>query len=315
VSGDIAAKFAWDLMNEAQREHFRTQRDLDLSWESPHGRFRVNVFRQRQKVGMVLRRVPSEVSTIGALGLPAVLVDFTKEQNGIILVTGATGSGKSTTMAAMVEEINRTTSSHILTIEDPIEFTYSEQQSIINQREIHVDSDSFASALHAAVRQDPDVIMVGELRDRATAEIALQAAETGHLVLSTLHTIDAPSTLSRLVGFFEPHHQPSIRQQLAATLRGVVSMRLLPSIAGGRVAATEILVNTGAVPRCITDPARLKEIPDIMARSKSVYGTQTFDQSIFELLKDGIISEATARRFVSNRDELDLRLAGFEKEA
>ncbi len=312
LSKEDLGKAAWSLMTPTQRERFKVEQDLDIAWQVPGvGRFRVNVFRQRQAIGMVMRTIPTEVRTIEELGLPTVLKQVALEPRGLILVTGTTGSGKSTTMAALIEEVNRSLSHHILTIEDPIEFTFHDRKSVINQREIGVDSISFASALRAALRQDPDVILVGELRDRETVEIALQAAETGHLVMATLHTLDAPETINRMIGFFEPHHQQHIRWQLASTLRAVLSQRLIPTLAGGRAAAVEILLNKGAVSECISDPARVREIPDHIARGHKVYGTQTFDQAVFSLLKRGLIDEESALRSVNNPDELSLRLRGI----
>jgi twitching motility protein PilT len=309
---EVMGKFAWSMMNPLQRERFKVENDLDLAWQlSGVGRFRVNVFRQRQSIGMVLRTIPTEVKTIDELRLPSVLKDIAVKPRGLVLVTGTTGSGKSTTLAALIEEVNRTLPHHILTIEDPVEFTFQDRRSIVNQREIGVDSMSFAAALRAALRQDPDIILVGELRDRETVEIAMQAAETGHLVLSTLHTLDAPEAINRMIGFFEPHHQQHVRYQLASTLNAVLSQRLVPTKTGGRVAAIEIMLNTGTISECITDPARVKEIPDHIARGSKVYRTQTFDQSVFRLLKSGVITEEAALLSVNNPDELALRLRGI----
>lgn len=312
LTKESLGKMAWLIMSPSQRERFKADQDLDMAFQVPGvGRFRVNVFRQRQQIGMVLRTIPTEVKTIDELGLPQVLKDVAMEPRGLILVTGTTGSGKSTTLAALIEEVNRTLPHHILTIEDPVEFTFKDRKSVINQREVGVDSASFASALRAALRQDPDVILVGELRDKDTVEIALQAAETGHLVLATMHTLDAPETVNRVIGFFEPHHQQHVRWQLAGTLRGVLSQRLIPTTSGGRVAAIEIMLNKGAVSECIADPERVREIPDHIAKGNKVYGSQTFDQSVFSLLKRGVITEADALRSVNNPDELALRLRGI----
>lgn len=305
-------RMAWDCMSKVQRERFKADSDLDMAFEVPGlGRFRVNVFRQRRNVGMVLRAIPSDVKTLDELNLPAVLKELALTPRGLLLVTGTTGSGKSTTLAAIIEEINRNLSHHVLTIEDPIEFTFRDRRSVINQREMGVDSRDFGAALRAALRQDPDAILVGELRDKETVEIAMQAAETGHLVLGTLHTLDAPESVNRIVGFFEPHHQQQIRYQLASVLTAVLSQRLVRAKAGGRVAAVEIMINTGTISECIVDPSRVKEIPDHMAAGRKVYNTQTFDQAVYKLLKEGQITEAEALKSVNNPDELALRLRGI----
>ena len=315
LQAERLGKMAWELMTPAQRERFKSQFELDLSCNMEGvGRFRVNVFRQRHKVGMVLRVIPDTVKTIKELRLPRAVAEIAEEPRGLVLVTGITGSGKSTTLAAIVEEINRTHAHHIITIEDPIEFVFTDRQSVINQREVGSDTRSFGNALRAALRQDPDAILVGELRDKETVEIALSAAETGHLVLSTLHTLDAAETINRLVGFFDPHHQRQIRSQLASVLRATLSQRLVRTTAGGRVAAVEIMRNRGVITDCIMDPARSSEIPDLMARNHTVYGTQTFDQAVFSLLKDGIIDKEHALRTVNNPDELELRLQGIQSE-
>ncbi len=315
LRNEDVGKMAWGIMSATQRERFKKNLELDMSWQLQGiGRFRVNVFRQRQSIGMVLRAIPSEVKRLDDLGLPEVIKEISLLPRGLVLVTGTTGSGKSTTLAGMIEEVNRTLRHHILTIEDPVEFTFRDRNSVINQREIGVDTQSFSAALRAALRQDPDVILVGELRDRETVEIALQAAETGHLVLSTLHTLDAAETINRVVGFFEPHHQQQIRWQLATVLQAVLSQRLVPTRAGGRVAAVEIMRNVGAVTECITDPSRLREIPDHVRAGGKIYGTQTFDQAVYRLLTDDIIEEAVALRTVNNPDELQLRLRGISSD-
>ena len=312
LPADRLAKMAWDLMTPAQRDRFKTRMDLDLSWQLDGvGRFRINVFRQRHTLGMVLRVIPGQVKTISDLGLPEVVNQIAQEPRGLVLVTGVTGSGKSTTLAAMVEEINRTRAHHIVTIEDPIEFVFTDNRSVINQREVGSDTLNFTNALRAALRQDPDVILVGELRDKETVSVALNAAETGHLVLSTLHTLDAAETINRLVGFFEPHHQRQIRVQLASVLRATLSQRLVRTKTGQRVAAMEVMRNNGVITDCIMDPSRVSEIPDLMARNQKVYGTQTFDQAVFALLESGVIDKEQALRSVNNPDELELRLQGI----
>ncbi|MEC9391283.1 MAG: type IV pilus twitching motility protein PilT [Myxococcota bacterium] len=309
-------KMAWNIMAPAQRDRFKTDLDLDMSWNLEGlGRFRVNVFRQRQSIAMVLRVIPSAVKSLDDLRMPEVLKTIAGQPRGLVLVTGITGSGKSTTLAAMIEEINRTRANHIVTIEDPIEFVFQDKKSVVNQREVGVDTLSFSNALRAALRQDPDVIFVGELRDRETVEIALNAAETGHLVLSTLHTIDAAETINRIIGFFDPHHHTQVRAQLASVLQATLSQRLIQTTMGGRVAAVEVMRNTGVITDCMMDPARTKEIPDLMARNHTVYGTQTFDQAVYSLLQDGVIDKEQALRAVNNPDDLELRIQGIHSAA
>jgi twitching motility protein PilT len=312
LQADALGKMAWNILSPSQRERFKGNLDIDLSWTvSGLGRFRVNIFRQRHAIGMVFRIIPDKIKTIAELRLPKIIHEIAKQPRGLVLVTGITGSGKSTTLASIVEEINRNEARHIITIEDPIEFVFTDAKSLINQREVGVDTLNFANALRAAMRQDPDVILVGELRDKETVEIALSAAETGHLVLSTLHTVDAAETINRIVGFFEPHHHRQIRTQLGSVLQATLSQRLIPTKLGGRVAAVEVMRNTGVIKDCILDPNRLTEIPDLMARNHNVYGTQTFDQSVLALLNDGLIDKDQALRSVNNPDDLELKLQGI----
>ena len=312
LTPEVLGAMAWGIMSPQQRDRFKNTNDLDMAWQVPGlGRFRVNVFRQRANIGMVMRAIPSAVKAIEELGLPPVIKKIASNPRGLVLVTGTTGSGKSTTLAAIVEEINRNHPHHIVTIEDPIEFSFQDKRSMINQREIGVDTLSFATALRAAMRQDPDVILVGELRDMETVEIAMAAAETGHLVLATLHTLDAPETINRVVGFFEPHHQNQMRLQLGSVLRAVLSQRLVPTKAGGRIAAVEVMINTGTIYECIVDSSRTKEIPDHMAKGTNQYGTQTFDQAVYRLLMAGVIDVDTALRNANNPDEIQLRLSGI----
>jgi len=315
VTQELAGQMAWSIMSARQRERFKSDNDLDMAWAAPGiGRFRVNVFRQRAKIGMVLRIIPTKVFTIDELSLPPVIKRMAMEPRGLLLVTGVTGSGKSTTLAAMIEEVNRNKPHHILTIEDPIEFTFTDRNCVINQREVGQDASSFHNALRSALRQDPDVILVGELRDKTTMEIALTAAETGHLVMGTLHTLNAPQAISRIVDFFEPHHQNMIRHQLAGGLVGIVSQRLVPRRGGGRVAAVEVMVNRGAVSECISDPARIKEITDLLSKGTSHYGTQTFDQSLYWHHMDGIITKDDALGYATNPEDLTLRMSGIASE-
>jgi len=315
VTQEIAGQMAWAMMNAAQREQFKATSDLDLGYEVPKvGRFRVNVFRQRGRVGLVLRTIPTLVKTIDELQLPPVLKKIAMEPRGLILMTGVTGSGKSTTLAAMIEEINRSTPNHILTIEDPIEFSFADKRSVINQREVGSDSKTFKAALRAALRQDPDVIFLGELRDRETMEIALSAAETGHLVLGTLHTINATEAISRIIDFFDPHHHAQLRHQLAGVLSAVISQRLVPKVGGGRLAAVEVMINTGTISECIVDPDRTKEIGDFITAGTAQYGTQSFDQSLYWNHKKGTITLEDALRFANNPDDLELRMSGIAGE-
>lgn len=312
VVQDELGRALWDVMNPTQRERFKTLNECDLATTfAGVARFRINAFRQQGKIGAVLRAIPSNVRTVDELRLPPVLKKLAGEQRGLVLVTGATGSGKSTTLAAMIEEINRTEPCHILTIEDPVEFQFADKKSIVNQREVGVDAPNFHSALRSALRQDPDVILIGELRDQETVEIALSAAETGHLVLGTLHTVDAHETINRVVGFYEPHAQAQVRLLMGSVLRGVVSQRLVPGVKGGRVAALEIMVNNGTIYECIVDPKRTREIRDYMRKGRATYQTQTFDQHLYQLVQEGRVEADEALKYANNPDELALRLSGL----
>ena len=312
LTPDDTSQCSLRLMNDTQKETFRMQHQVDIAYSVPGlGRFRVNVFQQRGAMGVVLRVIPMVIKGFIELNLPKVLEKLAMEQRGLILVTGVTGSGKSTTLAAMVEYINTSRSCNMITIEDPIEFLHKDKKSIINQREINVDANSFAGALRGALRQDPDVIMVGEMRDMETIEIALTAAETGHLVLSTLHTIDAMETVNRIVSVFPPYQQKQIRIQLASVLKGVASQRLMPTKDGkGRVPAVEVLISTGRIRECIEDKEKTKEIPDAISKGFTTYGMQTFDQSLMELLNNGLISYDEALRQASNPADFTLKWKG-----
>jgi twitching motility protein PilT len=301
------------IMSNTHRQKFKDAQEVDLAYSVPGlGRFRCNVFQQRGTIGMVLRVIPVQVRSIDALGLPPVLTRIATEERGLVLVTGTTGSGKSTTLAAMVDFINNTRSSHIITIEDPIEYLHRDALAIINQREIGVDTRSFAFALRSALRQDPDVILVGEMRDQETIETALHAAETGHLVFSTLHTLDATETINRIISVFPPHQQKQIRLQLSTVLKAAVSQRLVPSIDGStRVPAVEVLVATAFIRDCIVDKEKTHLIQGAIAAGTSQYGMQTFDQSIFDLFSKGFISYEEALRWASNVDEFKLRVQGI----
>ncbi len=300
------------VMSTAHRQKFKDAQEVDLAYSVPGlGRFRVNVFQQRGTIGMVLRVIPVQVQTIAALGLPAVLQTIAAEERGLVLVTGTTGSGKSTTLAAMLDYINNTRAANIITIEDPIEYLHRDIQSIINQREIGVDTKSFGFALRSALRQDPDVILVGEMRDLETIETALHAAETGHLVFSTLHTLDATETINRIISVFPPHQQKQIRLQLAVVLKAAIAQRLIPNADGkGRVPAAEVLIATPFIKDCIVDRDKTHLIQGAIASGTSQYGMQTFDQSVFDLFSTGLITYDEALRWASNVDEFKLRVQG-----
>ena len=301
------------LVDDVKRKTFADDGSADVSYDLPgRGRFRVNVFKQFTGVSLAFRVIPIEIKTIRELGLPQVLEKVAEEQRGLVLVTGATGSGKSTTLAAIIDAVNSGRPGHIITIEDPIEFMFPEKKCIVNQREVGGTTSSFASALRAALRQDPDVILLGELRDRETLEIALQAAETGHLVLSTMHTIDAVETINRAVSFFPPHDQDEIRLILAATLIWVISMRLLERKDGrGRVPVAEILRVTARIKELIMAKAGHREIAEVMAKGYKVYGMQTFDQCLMALYARKAISMEQALVHCSNPSDFKLRASGI----
>jgi twitching motility protein PilT len=307
------ARMAVGIMSDHQKERFKQTNEVDLAYGVPGlGRFRVNVFQQRGTLGVVLRVIPFKIQTIDQLMLPKVLEKIAGEERGLVLVTGTTGSGKSTSLAAMIDHINANETCHIMTIEDPIEFLIRDKRSVVNQREVGVDTMSFAQALKSALRQDPDVILVGEMRDLETIETALTAAETGHLVMSTLHTLDATETINRVISVFPPYQQKQVRMQLGAVLRAVISQRLVPKAdARGRVAAVEILIATTRVRELVEDKDRTKEIPDAIAQGHLTYGMQTFDQSLMGLLKQSIISYDEALRQATNRDDFALRVSGI----
>jgi twitching motility protein PilT len=309
---DVVAMSA-TVMSKVHAEKFKDAQEVDLAYGVPGlGRFRVNVFQQRGTVGLVLRVIPTQIKSIDELGLPPVLRTLSLEERGLILVTGTTGSGKSTTLAAMIDHINKTRRAHVMTVEDPIEFLHRDQQSIVNQREVAVDTRSFAFALRSALRQDPDVILVGEMRDFETIETALLAAETGHLVFSTLHTLDATETINRIIAVFPPHQQKQVRIQLASVLKGVVSQRLLPTADGnGRAPAVEVMISTAFIRDCIVDKEKTYMIHGAIAAGTSQYGMQTFDQSIFGLYSRGLVSYESALRAASNVDEFKLRVQGI----
>jgi len=310
---DVLQKMSFGIMNPVQRQRFEEFREADLAYGIPGlGRFRVNVFQQRGTIGIVFRVIPFGVKSMDQLHLPKVIEKIAMENRGLILVTGTTGSGKSTTLASMIDYINSNKTCHIMTIEDPIEFLIRDRRSIVNQREIGVDTQSFANALRAALRQDPDVILVGEMRDFETIETALTAAETGHLVMSTLHTLDATETINRIISVFPPYQQKQVRLQLGSILKAVISQRLVPRADGkGRVPALEVMVATARVRECIGDKDRTKEIHDAIAKGFTTYGMQTFDQSLMQLVKGGLVTYDEALKHVSNRDDFALRFRGI----
>ncbi|NOZ12222.1 MAG: type IV pilus twitching motility protein PilT [Acidobacteria bacterium] len=307
----------FSLMNARQKQKFKETLEIDIAYSVPGlGRFRCNIFQQRGTVGLVLRVIPVKIRTIRDLLLPKVIEKICQEQRGLVLCTGTTGSGKSTTLAGMIDYINSTRTEHVITIEDPIEFLHRDKKSIINQREIGVDTRNFAAALRSALRQDPDVILVGEMRDYETIETALTAAETGHLVLSTLHTLDATETINRIISVFPPHQQKQIRLQLSQVLKAVISMRLVPRMDGnGRVPACEVLVTTPYIRTLIEEKEKTKLIHDSIAVGTSQYGMQTFDQSLFFLYKKEYISYDEALKRASNPDEFKLRIQGVQSTA
>jgi len=313
VMPDELQQMAFSIMSPAQQERFDETREADLAYGiAGLGRFRVNVFQQRGTIGIVFRVIPFGVKTAEQLHLPKIIEKISHEQRGLVLVTGTTGSGKSTTLAAMIEQINTDRTCHIMTIEDPIEFLIRDRRSIVNQREIGVDTHSFSNALRAALRQDPDVVLVGEMRDFETIETALTAAETGHLVMSTLHTLDATETINRIISVFPPYQQKQVRLQLATILKAVISQRLVPRADGkGRVPALEVLVSTGFVRECIGDKDRTKEIPEVISKGYTTYGMQTFDQSLMSLVKDNLVTYEEALKHVSNPDDFALRFRGI----
>jgi len=304
---------AFSIMSGRQKQKFKDNYELDIAYSVPGlGRFRCNIFQQRGTVGLVLRVIPVKIRSFQELLLPPILKTISEERRGMILCTGTTGSGKSTTLAAMIDYINTTRTEHIMTIEDPIEFLHRDKKSLINQREVEVDTKGFAPALRSALRQDPDVILVGEMRDYETIETAITAAETGHLVLSTLHTLDATETVNRIISVFPPHQQKQIRLQLAGILKSIISMRLLPKADGnGRVPAIEVLRTTGYIRDCIENKEKTKLIREAIAAGTSQYGMQTFDQSIYQLYSKELISLDEALRRATNPDEFKLRIQGI----
>jgi twitching motility protein PilT len=294
------------LEDGTKLEEFAREHEVDFSFELENvARFRMNAFRQRGLISLACRAIPHKISSIDELALPAVVRDLAMEERGIVLLTGTTGSGKSTTLAAMLDHINRTTSKHIVTIEDPIEFVHRDVRSAINQREVGMDTASFKRALRRVLRQDPDVILIGEMRDEETVQTALSAAETGHLVLSTIHTVDAPESINRMLDFFPSHQHDQARSMIAGTLKGVISQRLVPGAHGGRVAVCEILRMTGRVHDMIVDPTQTGKLLEVITTG-SYYGMQTFDQALFGHVKAGRVTFEDAMRVASSPHDFKL---------
>lgn len=313
LSSEEIKAMAHAIMNDRQRQRFEEFMEIDLAYGVPGlGRFRVNVFSQRGTISMVLRFIPFDVKSLDELNLPPVLKKLALETRGLVLVTGATGSGKSTTLAAIIDFINNQRTAHIVTIEDPIEYLHKDKNSIINQREVGFDTQGFDVAMKSALRQDPDVILVGEMRDYETIETALTAAETGHLVLSTLHTIDASETINRIISVFPPFQQRQVRLQLAGVIKGIVSQRLVPRADGkGRVPAIEVMVSTARTRELIDDKEKTKQLRDAIQQGYVAYGMQTFDQSLMGLLKNELITFDEALRQCSNPDDFKLKFSGI----
>jgi twitching motility protein PilT len=305
---------AFSIMTARQKEKFKTEFEIDTSYQVPTlGRFRCSIFQQRGTVGLVLRVIPTRILSLRELLLPPVLERICMEQRGLVLCTGTTGSGKTTTLAAMVDHINANRNEHIMTIEDPIEYLHRDKRSVVNQRELEVDTRAFSIALRSAMRQDPDVILVGEMRDAETIETALTAAETGHLVLSTLHTLDATETVNRIITVFPPHQHRQIRLQLGAVLKAVISLRLMPRADGlGRVPAVEVLVATDYVRECIENKEKTKYLKDAIKAGTSQYGMQSFDQSLYQLYKSGLITLEEAIKRATNPNEFRLKIQGIQ---
>src|SRR5215217_1311342 len=313
LSQDETLEMAFSMMSNRQKQHFKEAFEVDIGYGVPGlGRFRVNIFQQRNSIGIVARVISDHIRNFAELGLPPILTKIADEQRGLILVTGTTGSGKSTTLAALIDHINQTRNSHVVTVEDPIEFLHKDKKSFITQREVDVDTRSFAEALRGSLRQDPDVILVGEMRDLETIETALVAAETGHLVLSTLHTLDAQETLTRIISAFPPYQQKSVRIQLSGLLKAVVSQRLMKSVkTGSRVPAVEVLISTPLIRDYILHEEKTASIRDVIAAGTSQYGMQTFDQSLFRLLHAGLITQEEALHNATNADEFKMRVSGI----
>jgi len=313
LSPDTVSEMANSMMSDRQRRIFEENSEVDMAYAVPGlGRFRISCYRQRGTLALVFRAISMKIPTMEELNLPPVLKKLCLEERGLILVTGTTGSGKSSTLAAMIDQINNSRTCNIITIEDPVEFLHRDNKCIISQREVGTDTPTFSTALKGALRQDPDVILVGEMRDYETIETAMTAAETGHLVMSTLHTMDAPETINRIISVFPPYHQRQVRIQMASIIKGIVSQRLVPKSDGkGRVPAVEVLLGTARVKECIDDKDKTKQIKDAIAQGFVAYGMQTFDQSLMKLFTSKLITYEEALRQSSNPDDFALKVSGI----
>ncbi len=312
MNSEVIETFAVNIMSQRQHHIFMENCEVDLAYGTEDGfRYRVNVFRQRGNTGMVMRIIPSKIPSFDRLNLPERVRELAEEQRGLVLVTGITGSGKSTTLASLLEVVNISRPAHIVTIEDPIEYVFEDKRAIVNQRELGFDTMGFEGALRSALRQDPDVVLVGEMRDEVTIKTVIHAAETGHLVFSTLHTVDATETIARIVQRFPAEQQVAVRLQLAAILRGIVSQRLLPRADGrGMIPAVEVLINTPRVQEMIADPKRTHEIVDAVREGNHPYGMVSFDQSLMNLVKRKLVAYEVALAASSNPADFELAFRG-----
>ncbi|WP_295054091.1 type IV pilus twitching motility protein PilT [uncultured Fibrobacter sp.] len=313
IDSAMMDSFLDDIMNRDQKQRFEANKECDFAVGARDmGRFRVNVFRQRGTIAVVIRHIKAVIPAFEDLHLPEVIREMALTKRGLVLVTGTTGSGKSTTLASMIDYINQKESVNVITVEDPIEYLYRDNVAIISQREIGVDTLSYANALRAALRQDPDVLLVGEIRDLETMQIALTAADTGHMVFATIHTTNAVETIHRVLSMYPPHQHDEVRLLLAEVLAGIISLRLLPTKDGkGRVPAAEILVNTGAIKEYIQDKNKIDMVEQAVAEGHIQYHSQTFDQALLELYQNEQISLETAMNAATNRDDFDLKIRGI----
>jgi twitching motility protein PilT len=313
ISAAALEAVATRVLSPPHQQRLQTKMEVDIAWQAPGvGRIRASVFRQRGTVAVSMRLIPAQIPTPESLGVPASVISLAQESRGLILVTGATGSGKSTTLASLVGLINQMRALHILTIEDPIEFVHEDRMAVVTQREVGFDTLEYANGLRSALRQDPDVILIGEMRDMETIETALIAAETGHLVLSTLHTLDAPETINRIIAVFPPHQQNQVRHQLSRVLKAAVSQRLLPRSDGrGRVLACEVLIATALVRDCIADASKTEGLAGAIVQGAAQYGMQSFDQAILKLCKEELVTVEEATKWVTNVEEFKMRLRGI----
>jgi twitching motility protein PilT len=314
VSAEEMEKMCAEIMRPEQKEEFDKTNELDFAVGLKGvGRFRINACRQRGTASFAIRSIKTQIPTFTELGLPSVILDIAMKKRGLILVTGTTGSGKSTLLASMIDHINNNTSVNIVTIEDPIEYLYRDKKSIVAQREVGTDTQRFANALRACFRQDPDVILIGEIRDQDTMDTAMSAADTGHLVMSTLHTMNAMETISRILSFFPPHQHQQVRLVLSSVLVAVISLRLLPKQDGtGMVPAAEIMINNAAIAEYILNPEKSHLIMPAICEGYTQYGSQSFDQSLLQLFKDDLITFQIAKQSASNPDDFELKVKGVE---